>query len=192
MSLFRLAFGAGDEVIHGKKTLLRHPRMTDFEEWKALRQKSRSFIEEWEPVWSEDEFSRRAYRQRISVYNERAINDDGHSFYIFDKVSGALVGGLTLSHIRRGVSQSASLGYWMGAPYAGQGYMKDAVTALAEAARIRFGLHRLEAACIPRNERSRHLLLACGFQPEGYAKAYVKIAGLWEDHLLFGLVIGAR
>jgi len=189
MSLFRLAFGSGDEAIEGKNVLLRYPRMADFEAWKDLREISRRYIEPWEPTWSDDEFSRRNFRLRVNIYNERAIKDEGYSYFIFDKMNGALVGGLTLSHIRRGVSQSATLGYWMGEPYAGKGFMKDAVLALADASRTRLNFHRIEAACIPRNERSRCLLLACGFQPEGYAKAYVKIAGQWEDHLLFGLVI---
>ena len=189
MSLFRLAFGVGEEAIHGRKVSLRSPRMTDFEEWVMLRKNSRAYLEPWEPIWPEDEFSRRAFRQRVSVYNERAAHDDGHSFFVFDKNTGALVGGLTLSHIRRGVSQSGTLGYWMGQSYAGQGMMKDSILALASVAQARFGLHRLEAACIPRNDRSRHLLLACGFQPEGYAQAYVKIAGIWEDHLLFGRLV---
>ena len=189
MSLFRLAFGAGEETITGAKINLRRPRNSDFEEWKTLRLKSRAFLELWEPTWPADEFLRRAFRQRIGVYSERAANDDGHSFFVCNKQTLSIVGGLTLSHIRRGVSQSGSLGYWMGAPYAGQGYMKDAILALVRVAPERFGLHRLEAACIPRNEASRYLLLACGFQAEGYAKAYVKIAGKWEDHLLFGRVV---
>jgi len=187
--MFRLTFGISDEVIDGQKVYLRPPRMADFEAWKSLRESSRKFIEPWEPTWADDEFSRRSFRMRVGVYHERALRDEGHSYFIFDKAQGKLLGGITLSHIHRGVSQSGTLGYWMGEVYAGQGYMKDAVMALVAVTQSRFGLHRLEAACIPRNERSRHLLLACGFQPEGYAKAYVKIAGNWEDHLLFGLVI---
>ena len=189
MSFLRLAFGTGDEAIHGNKVVLRRPRLGHFEEWKTLRLNSRNHLEEWEPTWDGNEFSRSAFRQRISVYNERAANDDGHSFFLFHKDSAALVGGLTLSYIRRGVSQSGTLGYWMGESYAGMGLMKDAILALITVARPRFGLHRLEAACIPRNDRSRYLLLACGFEAEGYAKAYVKIAGQWEDHLLFGRVV---
>ena len=189
MSLFRLAFGAGEEAIAGAKSSLRRPRTADFDQWKALRLNSRAFLEPWEPTWPDGEFSRWAFRHRVSAFNERATNDEGHSFFVFDRASGVLVGGLTLSHIRRGVSQSGSLGYWMGEPYAGKGYMKDAILALISVAKDRFGLHRLEAACIPRNEASRLLLLACGFEAEGYAKAYVKIAGHWEDHLLFGRVV---
>ena len=47
------------------------------------------------------------------------------------------------------------------------------------------GLHRVEAACLPRNEASKGLLEKAGFIQEGYAKSYIKIAGNWEDHLLF-------
>ena len=189
MSFLRLAFGTGDEAIHGNKVVLRRPRLGHFEEWKALRQISRKHLEVWEPAWDDNEFSRSAFRQRVNAYNERAANDEGHSYFLFHNESDALVGGLTLSYIRRGVSQSGTLGYWMGEPYAGMGLMKDAILALVIVARSRFGLHRLEAACIPHNDRSRHLLLACGFEAEGYAKAYVKIAGKWEDHLLFGRVV---
>ena len=189
MSLFRLAFGAAEEAIIGVKSSLRRPRVADFEEWKKLRLTSRNFLEPWEPKWTDDEFLPSTFRQRVSIYNERATRDDGHSFFIFDKTSGVLVGGLTLSHIRRGVSQSGSLGYWMGEPYAGKGYMKDAILAVISVAKDRFGLHRIEAACIPSNGASRHLLLTCNFHAEGYAKSYVKIAGKWEDHLLFGRVV---
>ena len=42
-----------------------------------------------------------------------------------------LLGGITLSNVRRGSAQTASLGYWMGAPYAGRGHMRDAVENVA-------------------------------------------------------------
>jgi [ribosomal protein S5]-alanine N-acetyltransferase len=175
-------------ALQGEKTFLRPPQFSDFEEWSVLRQQSRAFLERWEPSWSVDEFSRSSFRQRARIYQRRALNDEGHTFFVFDLATGRLVGGLSLSHIRRGVSQSATLGYWMGEPFARQGYMKDAIRAVIRVARPVFGLHRLEAACLPHNENSRHLLLKCGFEPEGFAKAYVKIAGQWEDHLLFGLI----
>jgi [ribosomal protein S5]-alanine N-acetyltransferase len=192
MSLFRLAFGAGDEAIHGEKVLLRYPRMADFEAWKALRLSSRAFLEPWEPTWTEDEFTRRSFRNRVSVYSARAESDEGYSFFLFEKATGALAGGMTLSHVRRGVSQAATLGYWMGQPFAGRGLMKDGLMALLACASGRWGLHRIEAACIPTNEPSRRLLLACGFEAEGFAKAYVKIADRWQDHLLFGRLVDGQ
>ncbi|MDE2384494.1 MAG: GNAT family N-acetyltransferase [Alphaproteobacteria bacterium] len=187
LSWFQKAARQG--ALQGQKVILRAPEPGDFEAWSALRQKSRGFLEKWEPTWSPDEFSRFAFRARVRIYDQRARADEGYTFFIFDRKAGALVGGISLSHVRRGVSQSATLGYWMGQPFARQGYMKDAIQTLIRAADASFGLHRLEAACLPHNEPSRRLLLSCGFQPEGYAKSYVRIAGKWEDHLLFGLVI---
>ena len=175
-------------TLRGKKTFLRPPQASDFEAWSRLRQESRAFLEKWEPSWSIDEFSPAAFRQRVRIYQRREMDDEGYTFFVFDARNGQLVGGLSLSHIRRGVSQSATLGYWMGEAHAGQGYMKDAILAVVAAAAPVFGLHRLEAACLLHNDASRHLLLKCGFAPEGLAKAYVKIAGEWEDHLLFARI----
>nr|WP_196504988.1 GNAT family protein [Aestuariivirga litoralis] len=178
-----------EQVITGKRVFLRPPRLSDQSEWALLRQNSRAHLERWEPTWSPDEFTRSAFRFRLRVYAQRAQDDQSYSFFIFNRETGAMMGGLTISHVRRGVSQSASLGYWMGLPFAGQGLMKDALLAVVQAAYPVFGLHRLEAACIPHNHRSRQLLLSCGFDQEGYARSYVKIAGRWEDHLLFGRVV---
>ena len=86
------------------------------------------------------------------------------------------------------VSQAATLGYWMGEPYAGQGYMCRAVRAVLAYAFERQGLHRIEAACLPNNEPSKRLLEHLGFAQEGYARAYLNINGQWRDHLLFGLL----
>jgi len=176
--------------LQGKKVYLRAPEVGDFEEWAHLRQQSRDFLEPWEPSWSADEFSRMAFRLRVKIYQQRARDDEAYTYFLIDQNSGRLVGGLSLSHIRRGVSQAGTLGYWVGEPFARHGYMKDAIKVLLAAAKPVFGLHRLEAACLPRNIASSGLLLKCGFEQEGFAKAYVKIAGRWEDHLLFGQIVG--
>jgi ribosomal-protein-alanine N-acetyltransferase len=99
-----------------------------------------------------------------------------------------MVGGITLSNIRRGVAQMGTIGYWVGAPFTRQGHTVAAVRAVSRLSFERLGLHRLEAACIPSNEPSRGVLAKAGFIQEGLARAYLRINGIWEDHLLFGLV----
>jgi [ribosomal protein S5]-alanine N-acetyltransferase len=183
LNLFRKM--AEFQAFHGNRVILRAPVADDFEQWAELRQKSRAFLEKWEPAWQADEFSKHAFRQRLRIYNARARDDQAYAFFLFSKEHGQLIGGLTLSHIRRGVSQAGTLGYWIGLPYARQGYMTDAIDTLTSLAATRFGLHRVEAACLPNNLASRNLLAKCGFEQEGYAKSYVKIAGQWEDHVLF-------
>ncbi len=111
-----------------------------------------------------------------------------YSFLIFRRVDDVLLGGITLSNLRRGVAQSATLGYWIGSPHGNQGYMTDSLASILEFAFSRIGLHRVEAACLPANEASRRLLLRSGFREEGYAREYLRISGRWQDHQLFAIL----
>jgi ribosomal-protein-alanine N-acetyltransferase len=95
---------------------------------------------------------------------------------------GAVLGAVNVNEIVRGPSQSAFLGYWIGAPYARQGYMTEA---LQLALRHAFGvlkLHRVEANIMPANRASIALVKRAGFRREGYSPRYLKIAGHWADH----------
>ena len=105
--------------------------------------------------------------------------------FIFETTSDQLIGAISLSHVRRGAEQSATFGYWIGMKFAMQGYMTEALNLIANHAFETLGLHRLDAACLPRNTASKKLLENSGFKQEGYAPSYIKIAGRWEDHLLF-------
>jgi len=111
--------------------------------------------------------------------------DQGYAFIVVRNADNALVGGLTLANIRRGVAQAGSLGYWMGLPFARKGYMTEAVRAIIPFAFDTLRLHRLEAACIPTNLGSTRLLEKTGFVREGYAREFLCINGVWQDHLLY-------
>jgi [ribosomal protein S5]-alanine N-acetyltransferase len=170
----------------GERVLLRMPQATDYADWTALREASRDFLTPWEPTWPADDLSRSAFRRRIRRYAEDLRTDQGYAFLIIRSSDNALVGGLTLANIRRGVAQAGSLGYWMGQPFARQGYMTAAVRAIIPFAFASLRLHRLEAACIPTNAGSIRLLERTGFVREGYAREYLCINGIWQDHLLYG------
>jgi len=171
--------------IEGDGVMLRTPQLTDFEEWAELRAASRDFLMPWEPTWPDDDLTRGGFRRRIKRYAEDLRADQGYAFLIARHADGALVGGLTLANIRRGVAQAGSLGYWMGLPFARQGYMTAAVRAVISFAFAGLRLHRVEAACIPSNNGSIRLLEKTGFVREGYAREYLCINGSWQDHLLF-------
>lgn len=169
---------------------LRAPEPRDYAAWSELRQSSRAHLQPWEPVWSADAHARATYRYKLRRYAEEAREGRGFAFLIFRAEDDALVGGITLSNVRRGPSQSATVGYWMGVRHVGRGYAKRAVRATLRFAFGPLGLHRIEAACQPENERSRRVLLGAGFREEGMARQYLNINGDWRDHLLFGLVRG--
>ncbi len=127
---------------------LRVPQSGDFAEWAALREASRDFLAPWEPTWPSDDLTRGAFRRRLKRYAEDLRNDLAYAFLIFRSDDNALVGGLTLANIRRGVAQAGSIGYWVGAPFARKGYMTAAMRALdpvlfrhAAAASAGGGLH---------------------------------------------------
>jgi [ribosomal protein S5]-alanine N-acetyltransferase len=172
-------------AIAGEKVVLRTPQMADCGEWVALREASRDFLVPWEPTWPADDLTRASFRRRIKRYDEDQRCDLAYAFFIFRKRDNVLVGGLTLANIRRGCAQAGSLGYWIGAPYARQGYMTSAVNALVPFAFKTLNLHRIEAACIPTNAASIGLLEKTGFTREGFARKYLCIDGRWQDHLLY-------
>jgi ribosomal-protein-alanine N-acetyltransferase len=172
-------------AITGDEVVLRSPQMSDCAEWVALREASRDFLVPWEPTWPADDLTRAAFRRRIKRYGEDQRCDLAYAFFIFRRQDNVLVGGLTLANIRRGCAQAGSLGYWMGAAYARQGYMTAAVNALIPFAFETLKLHRMEAACIPTNVASIRLLEKTGFKREGFARKYLCIDGNWQDHLLF-------
>ena len=172
----------------GAKMRLRYPVAGDFAAWAELRGSSRAFLAPWEPTWPHDDLTRPAFRRRLRRYARDVREDRAYPFFIFEAASGELAGGLTLSNVRRGVAQACSLGYWAGERFAGRGLVSDAVRAVLPFCFGPLGLHRVEAACLDANLPSQHVLAAAGFQPEGRARAYLRIDGQWRDHLLFAVL----
>lgn len=174
--------------LEGPRVYLCPPRMADWKTWAALREECRTFLVPWEPTWPHDALTRQAFRRRLKAYNQEWRHGTGFSFLVYRLHDRTLMGGVTLSNVRRGVAQAASMGYWIGERFARQGYMTEAVLAVVEFAFEELGLHRIEAACLPHNDASRNLLLKVGFRQEGYARQYLRINGKWQDHLLFEML----
>ena len=184
-----LTFPGGQQpVIEGQEVYLRYPRVSDYAAWAKLREESREFLAPWEPSWATDELTKGAFRRRLKRYQHDARLDVGYAFFVFRKLDNALLGGCTLSNVRRGVVQCCALGYWLGERHARQGYMFDAVRALIPFIFKTLGLHRIEAACLPENAPSCSLLAKAGFREEGRALRFLQINGEWQDHLLFALL----
>ncbi|MBV8473917.1 MAG: GNAT family N-acetyltransferase [Hyphomicrobiales bacterium] len=191
MALFRLTRPLDPEpLVRGVGLYLRPAAGGDYLAWSRLREQSRAFLTPWEPTWPDDDLTRAAFRRRLRRQSDEIARDEAYAFLIFDATSDELLGGLTLGGIRRGVAQAATLGYWMGAPHAGKGYMTRAVAAVVRFGFANLRLHRLEAACIPDNAPSLALLERNGFRREGLARAYLKINDAWRDHVLLAVIEG--
>lgn len=189
MALFGLTRSIHPEpLLRGDGLYLRPAASSDYSSWSRLRAASRAFLEPWEPTWPEDDLTHAAFRRRLRRQEEDIARDEAYAFLIFDQTSDQMLGGVTLGGVRRGVAQAGTLGYWMGAPHAGNGRMTRAVAAVVDFAFSKLRLHRVEAACLPENAPSIALLERNGFKREGYARGYLKIDGAWRDHVLFALL----
>jgi ribosomal-protein-alanine N-acetyltransferase len=189
MAFLRPSFSIDpDAEIRGAGVYLRYPTMQDYAAWAELRALSRQHLTPWEPQWARDELARSSFRRRLRAAQREARDDLGYSYLVFAETPLRLVGGLNLSNIRRGIAQTASIGYWIGAPYTGRGLMTDAVRSVAPFAFATLRLHRLEAACLPTNHASMRVLEKAGFRLEGLARQYLKIDGRWQDHSLYALL----
>jgi len=188
-ALRKLFSSPADPGIEAERVYLRAPQVDDFAAWSEIRGRSRAFLTPWEPTWPRGDLTALAFRQRVRRGRAERRADRGYPFFLFLKDDDLLIGGLTLSNVRRGVTQTATLGYWIGEPHARQGHMTEAVPALLAYAFATLRLHRIEAACLPVNDASKGLLEKCSFRYEGYARKYLRIDGRWQDHLLYARLV---
>ncbi len=171
--------------IETERMTLRPPQHADHAPWANLRRESREFLTPWEPTWAEDHLSRKAFTNRV-YWAQRAIaQGTAVPLFLIRRTDNQLLGAITLDHIKRGPAQAGTTGYWIGQPYARQGYMREAIEAVVHYAFTTLDLSRIEAGCLPENTPSRSLLESCGYKYEGVAQAYLQINGRWRNHVLY-------
>jgi len=190
MVFLRREFEEGGRRLSGEGVYLRHPEARDFSQWQGVRSQSRAFLEPWEPTWPADELTRSSFRDKLRRYAEDIRDGRAYPFFVFRADDDQLVGGITLSQVRRGAAHAGTIGYWVGEPYKRNRYTRAAVRAVVRFCFDDLGLHRVEAACQPDNGPSRALLTGVGFGEEGRARSYLKINGGWRDHILYAMVAG--
>lgn len=177
-----------DTLIATERLVMQPPKETDFRDWAEMRTRSREHLECWEPVWPDNAHSRADWNRRRKAWRKGWKSGQARVFLMRRLEDRAMVGGVSLTNIRQWPAESASLGYWLGDDHQGNGYMREGVAGVCDWALGVLGLQRIEAGTLPENTRSRSVLESVGFKEEGYAAAYLEIAGKRRDHVLYGLV----
>jgi ribosomal-protein-alanine N-acetyltransferase len=169
------------------RVVLRLLRPGDLPALTAAYRRNRAHLAAWEPERSDDFFGRDG--QTIDLANRLRLQQagDGFAFGLFD--GDANVGRFNLTGVVRGPVQSASLGYWVDVDYEGRGLATAAVNAIVAFARDDLRLHRIEASTLLHNVGSQRVLLKAGFEQIGMAPAYLQIAGRWQDHNLYQVIL---
>ena len=156
------------------RVYLRSVTKRDRDDFVAAMRMSMALHEPW--------ISSPSNREMFNSYLKRVERDDHAGFLVIDQASEAIAGCININNIVRGSFLSATLGYYVTAPFAGRGYMHEGLKLLVEHAFRNMGLHRLEANIQPENQRSIDLVKRCGFHWEGLSPQYLFIAGTWRDH----------
>ena len=186
-----MIFGKPKLILKTKKVELRAPSYSDFDQWLHLRENSKTFLELWEPKRSSDFFKRSAFNNRVKWAKKSSKAGQSYQFFIFDKFQ-TLLGSITIENIRKGPSNAATLGYWLGKEHTGKGFMREALFTIIEFSFNKLNISRLEAATLPENRTSRGLLEKLGFKYEGVGQSYLQINGRWRNHVLYGLLRNDR
>ena len=165
---------------HGSHVYLRPPSRSDEREFVGLMRTSRAFHRPWASAPTDPE--------RFAAYLADSRRPDFEAMLVCRQDDDAIIGFFNLSHITRGLLQSAYLGYAAGKEYAGQGYMREGIQLVLRNAFLTLRLHRVEANIQPGNLASIALARGAGFRREGFSPRYLKIGGRWRDHERWALL----
>lgn len=150
----------------------------------AAYQRNREHLAPWEPERAESFFKVATHEREVVGMLGRADAGTAIPLVVVDTASDAIIGRVNLSDLVRGAFQNAHLGYWIDAGYTGRGLASTAVGVALHAAR-QAGLHRVQAGTLVHNAASQTVLERNGFSRFGLARRYLRIAGRWQDHVLF-------
>jgi len=176
--------------LRSSRLTLRPPRTGDAERLQDALLANSAHLAPWQPAASGDPSARSTARVRAAIEEQRRAwrEDRGYALLILAAGRDApVIGKLELGGVQRGPFNNAYLGYWIAVAHQGQGLMTEAVGLALRFAFEDVGLHRVQAAVMPRNAASLRVLDKSGFRREGLAERYLEIAGRWEDHVLHAI-----
>jgi ribosomal-protein-alanine N-acetyltransferase len=177
------------ERLDGRLISIRAFGPGDVDELTELRTRNRDFLGPWEPVRTEAFFTRAGQRAEIERDRHEWMADRTYAFAIVERAGGTMRGRIALANIVRGAWENATMGYFVDQDVGGRGFASEAV---GLALRFAFGpcrLHRVQAAVMPHNARSKRVLEKNGFRHEGFSPRYLRLDGAWRDHDLYAITV---
>ena len=169
--------------IQGKNISIRNFTPDDAQELLEYYLRNKEHLREFEPVRDASFFTYETQKEILLESYRQLMTGSGSDLGIY--IGDKLIGKAKISSIVYGVFKNGILGYSIDKEYEGRGYMKEAINLVLEYAKEYLDLHRIEASALTTNERSKGVLLACGFEEVGVNKKYLYINGKWSDHITF-------
>jgi len=170
-------------ILETERLVLRSPSEDLLDMICDYYMRNRNFLEPWQPLRDEDFYTRSHQADLLDEEIQYSVWEDNLRFWILPKDEKAIIGQIGLSQIVRGIFLSTYMGYSLDGGYLNRGFMTEAIAAVVDYAFKSMKLHRIEANVMPRNSASLRVLEKLGFRNEGLARKYLKINGVWEDHV---------
>lgn len=167
----------------GKNILIRNFTPDDAQDLLEYYLRNKDHLKEFEPVRDASFFTYEMQKEILLESYRQLMTGVGSDLGIYK--DNKIIGKAKISNIVYGVLKSGILGYSIDKEYEGKGYMKEAINLVLEYAKEYLDLHRIEASVLTTNERSKGVLLSCGFEEVGINKKYLYINGKWSDHITF-------
>lgn len=145
--------------------------------------KNKDFLEEWDPLKSEEFYTLEYQEKQLEAETVKIKNGSMFRLWILKKGCNEIIGSLAFNNIIIGAFHSCHLGYKLAKDEINKGYMTEAIKKGIEVIFDQYKLHRIEANIMPKNKRSLRVVEKLGFYDEGLAYKYLKINGEWEDHI---------
>lgn len=154
----------------------------------SFYQQNREYLAPWEPIRAAEYYTEEYWRSAVDTHQQHFAQGSGFHFVALTPERDQVIGVANFTNVVRGVFQACFLGYCISKPFEGQGYMTEILEATIDYLFTEQKLHRIMANYIPDNKGSERVLEKLGFEREGYAKRYLKIAGQWQDHILMSKI----
>ena len=134
-----------------------------------------------------DDFYTEAFIRKVLRAEFTAFLGGKHvRLFLYDKTApDTIIGTISFSDIRNAPFHACCTGYKIDKKFQRQGYGRRMLTMALKIMVMERSMHRIEAYISPDNEASIALVNSLGFIPEGTAYAYVKLHGIWQDHLRY-------
>jgi len=187
--LFNIKLGMkkSSPILQTDRCILRIPTVEDLPAIVKFHKENKEHLAPWDPIRSDTFFTESYWQKKVEEFINEFNEERTVRLHIFLLDSNELIGMVNFSRIARGVFHCSGLGYSLGKLYEGKGLMTESLQKAIEYMFNELNFHRIEANYIPTNQKSEKLLNKLGFEKEGYAKSYLKIAGKWQDHVLNSL-----
>jgi ribosomal-protein-alanine N-acetyltransferase len=175
--------------LYGRRIMMRPLGSGDFAAYSEVRRRNHEWLVPWEPArpdaTPDPAVDRDAFGARCTTRQRERQLGHAYAFGLF--VDSTFAGEININNIQRGALQCCTIGYWIDQARAGNAYVAEGVVVALRFAFEEMHLHRVEICIIPRNERSHAVMKKLAIRDEGLAVRYVEIAGVWEDHVRYGI-----